>query len=167
MLAATPTMEPAVNIICQDRRLVELCDTNIVTAILSHQSISTFNTAQMLAAAAVLRRIAGRLTVVELCALMTNQPGIVAGAIALTQDGVGSFATGLGNFLDFGSGFSGGMMFVSKERFEGVWEYLNRNGVDVPLELLTFNRWEINQFGEAGIYVKPVHLAMNGNMIHD
>ncbi|QXO09718.1 hypothetical protein pEaSNUABM11_00294 [Erwinia phage pEa_SNUABM_11] len=167
MLTATPTMGPAVNIICQDRRLVELCDQYIITAILNHHPHVYFDTAQLLAAAAVLRRLEGRLTIVEFCDFMDTQPDLMSGLVALTQDGVGSFDNGIGNFLDFGSGFDGGMMFVTKERFDAVWQFLGMRGVTVPYALTLFSNWDMNIFGEAGIWVKPIQLALDGNTIHD
>jgi hypothetical protein len=167
MLTATPTLGPAVNIICQDRRLVELCDQYIITAILNHHPHVYFNPAQLLSAAAVLRRLEGRLTITEFCDFMDKQPDLMSGLVALTQDGVGSFDSGIGNFLDFGSGFDGGMMFVTKERFDAVWQFLGMRGVSVPYQLTMFSNWDMNLFGEAGIWVKPIQLALDGNTIHD
>ena len=167
MFTAPTTSGPRLRVVCQDNRLMELCDQNVITAIFNHLSAPIyFDSASLLAAASVLRRIEGQLTVVEFCAFIENHPELTVGLIALTQDGVSSFDSGLGNFLDIGSGFDSGMLFITKDRFEAVWQFLSSRGVSVPNILLHYYNWDMNIFGESGLWIKPVHLAMDGNTIN-
>ncbi|QVW55209.1 hypothetical protein pEaSNUABM29_00169 [Erwinia phage pEa_SNUABM_29] len=160
-----PTMHVGqrLQVVCQDARLMELCDTSIITAMVDHNPLGDYgNTSEILAVAAVLRRIFGQFTVVDLCEFIENHHDLTKGLVALTQDGVSSFDNTLGNFLDIGSGFDSGLLFITRERYTAVWEFLQRMGVHVPPKIMYYQTYDLNIFGEPGLWVKPVHLGIDG-----
>lgn len=164
----TPTISSVqgLRVVCQDARLAQLCDEGIITAMVSHNPFGNYSdTREIRIAAAVMKRLVGNLTVPELCRIVDNQPVLVKGMVALLQDGVASFDSGIGNFLDISSGFENGMFFVSKERYDAVWNYLGMCGVTVPQKLRDYQLYDVNAFGEPGLWIKPVYLGLNGSSI--
>lgn len=160
-----PTMlsGSSLQVACQDARLMALCDQSILTAMMTHNPLGDYgNTSEILAVAAVLRRIYGHFTIVDLCDFIDNHADLAKGLVALTQDGVSSFDSGIGNFLDIGSGFDAGMMFITRERYIAVWDFMAKMGVHVPAKIMHYPTHDLNIFGEPGLWVKPVHLGLDG-----
>lgn len=159
-----PTISSAqeLRVVCQDNRLAQLCDEGIITAMLSYNPLGNYrDTAGVLAVTAVVKRLQGNTTVADLCKFFDNHHHLALGMLALVQDGVSTFDKGIGNFLDINSGFEGGMFFVSKDRYDAVWNYLGSCGVSIPQALRDFQTYDVNLFSEPGLWIKPVHLGLD------
>lgn len=164
--APTVSSVQELRVVCQDARLAQLCDEGIITAMVSYNPLGNYSeTREIKIAAAVMKRLAGSLTIPELCRFIDNHPALVKGMVALLQDGVASFDSGIGNFLDINSGFENGMFFVSKERYDAVWNYLGMCGVSIPQKLRNYQLYDINVYGEPGLWIKPVYLGLDGSSI--
>jgi len=171
MLATPTAIAQNVNglrVVCQDNRLANLCDEGIITAMINYNPLGGYgrrNPTELLSIAAVLKRIFGSLTVAEFSRFIDSREDISVGFLALLQDGAASFEVGLGNFLDFESGFENGVFFVSRDRYNGVWDFLARSGVNVPPSIRNMQLYDINLFGEPGLWIKPVYLGTDGSSI--
>ncbi|ANZ48847.1 hypothetical protein BIZ83_gp006 [Erwinia phage vB_EamM_ChrisDB] len=164
--APTISSVQELRVVCQDNRLAQLCDEGIITAMMSYNPNGNYsNTVEILTVAAVLKRLKGNLTVESLCMFLDNHGAIAKGMLALVQDGVSTFDNSIGNFLDISSGFENGKFFVSKERYDSVWTYLGMCGVAVPQGVRNFQLYDINVFGEPGLWIEPVTLGLDGYSI--
>lgn len=162
---AAPTISSVqeLRVVCQDNRLAQLCDEGIITAMMSYNPYGAYtNKLEILTVAAVLKRLRGHLTVECLYMFLDSHHAIAKGLLALVQDGVSTFDSSIGNFLDINSGFENGRFFVSKERYDSVWTYLSRCGVSVPQGVRNFQLYDINLFGEPGLWISPVTLGLDG-----
>ncbi len=153
-------------VVCQDNRLAQLCDEAIITEMISYNPTGNYsNTIEILTVAAVLKRLKGQLTVQQLCVFLDNHSALAKGMLALVQDGVAAFDNGIGNFMGIASGFENGKFFVSKERYDGVWDYLGRCGVAIPQGIRNFQLYDVNVFGEPGLWIEPVTLSIVDNNV--
>lgn len=164
--APTISSVQELRVVCQDNRLAQLCDEGIITAMMSYNPNGNYhNTIEILTVAAVLKRLTGVLTIEKLCAFIDNHQVLAKGMLALVQDGVSTFDNSIGNFLDYSSGFDSGMFFVSKERYDSVWSYLGMCGVAIPQGIRNYQVYDVNVFGEPGLWIKPVTLGLDGYTI--
>lgn len=149
-------------VVCQDNRLAQLCDEGIITAMVSFNPLGQYHDKiEILTVAAVLKRLKGVLSVEHLCLFLDHHPALAKGFLALVQDGAATFDNGIGNFLDVSSGFEDGRFFVSKERYDSVWSYLGMCGVAIPQGIRNYQLYDVNVFGEPGIWITPVTLGLD------
>lgn len=151
-------------VVCNDNRLAQLCDEAIITKLMAYRPHGDYRypeTIEILTIASVLKRVTGNLTVLDLGRFLDDYEALSLGFLALMQDGAASFERGIGNFTDFNSGFSNGVYFVSRERYEEVWEYLTHAGIAIPPRVREVQQYDINLFGEPGLFIKPVHLGLD------
>ena len=153
----------ALRVVCQDNRLAQLCDTAIISALVTYNPLgnyASYDPRVLLAAIAVLKRLGRHMTIADVYHFLNNHETAIVGLNALLQDGVASFSAGLGNFNDFNSGFENGRYFISKQRYEDVWNYMAKH---MPLPPLIYHAqtMDCNNFGEPGLWITPVYLALD------
>lgn len=153
----------SLRVVCHDNRLAQLCDSAIITALIAYNPLgnyASYDPRVLLAAIAVLKRLGGNVTIADVYRFLNDHEATIIGFNALLQDGVASFSSGIGNFNDFNSGFENGRFFISRQRYEDVWTHMAKQ-IALPMLISHVQTMDCNHFGEPGLWVSPVYIALD------
>lgn len=144
----------------QDTRLTVLCDSSIIRAVYERLPRDVAcEESTLLASAAVLVRLFGRIGSDYFAQLVKTHPEAIAGLSALVQGG-NTNVHGIESHTEFYEG----QIFIRQDTLVGMLQYLMQRGVPFPVTNSLYQP-EFNHFGEMGIWVAPVRLTMDEKSI--
>lgn len=144
----------------QDGRLAVLCDSSIVRAVHAKLPLDVAcDGNKLLAAAAVLARLFGRIESDYLAQLVKTHPEAIEGLSSLAR----SMSSGI-HGLESHAEFYEGQVFIRHDYLVNMLQYLLQCGVNLPVDGVMFQP-EFNHFGEMGVWVSPVRLTLDERTI--
>ena len=144
----------------QDDRLAVLCDSSIVRAIHAKLPLDVAcDGNKLLAAAAVLARLFGRIESDYSAQLVKTHPEAIEGLSSLAR----SMSSGI-HGLESHAEFYGSQVFIRQDYLVNMMQYLMQRGVSFPDTDIAYQP-EFNHFGEMGIWVSPVRLTLDERTI--
>ena len=144
----------------QDNRLAALCDSSIDRAVHARLPIDVAcDGNKLLAAAAVLVRLYGKVSIEEYAQIALKHPEAIEGLSSLAQ----SMSSGIHGQESYAE-VSDGQVFIRHDYLVSMLQYLLQRGVNLPVDDVMFQP-EFNHFGEMGIWVSPVRLTLDDRFI--
>lgn len=144
----------------RDNRLAALCDSSIVRATYERLPPDVAcDESKLLAAAAVLTRLYGRVDIDAFARIARESPLAIDGLSALVMN-IHGYVLGIETHAEFYES----QVFVRQDYLVNMLQYLLAQGVKLPVDDIAYQP-EFNHFGEIGVWVSPVRLTNNDKYI--